>query len=164
MRLIKILFAVSIVLGLAISVLLTVGLLTSQVSYFVGAIWVSLLVGLVVLAGLLAGYGRVVRRLGTANERLAELRFLLERRYEQSRQRLDTLLETSHGLTEPSDSPTSRLSSNWKGRAELENLSARVQRSERRILGRLENELLAHDRQSQQLAELIERLQSTTDK
>lgn len=162
MRLIKMIFAISVVMGLVTSALVTAGITSGQPGFYVGAVWVSLILITAVMGGLLAGYKRVVHRLGTVNERLAELRFLLERRYELSRERLDSLLGILNGLADLGDNTQVQPGRDGQSvnKAELENLSARFQRSERRIIGRLEDEFLAHDRQNQQVAELLARLES----
>lgn len=112
-------------------------------------------------AAWLGSHQRFARRLRIANERLDELRFLLERRYELSRVRLDKLLEISDESSV--DTQTSRASEDRnvsKSKAQIENLSARFQRTERRIIGRLEGESFANDRRNREIADLIQRLDS----
>lgn len=131
--------------GVALAAVLTAALLTNAPALFVASVWIAtfILIGLTVF--LLRSYQRVVTRLGTANERLAELKFLQERRYEQLVGRLDS----------PKVNALSGSGASGPSLDELENINARCQRAERRILGKLENELLMHDKRYRKLERLL---------
>lgn len=143
MRKAKYLLTAVVAGGVALAAVLTAALVANEPALFVASVWIATftLVGLTVF--LLRSYQRVVTRLGTANERLAELKFLQERRYEQLAARLD-------GRVGNSGSGASAQSL-----ADLENLNARLERSERRILGKLENEILINDKRYRELKSLM---------
>ena len=145
MRLSK--FAISIFIALSVGVTVAAlwGLYSrenmAQSLATLGTLGILALIFVVVLRG----YQQILRERRVAKERIAELRFLQERRYEQVRWRLDELLNGRGG---PGTGKSLNLSS------EIEDLKSRVQLSERRILGRLENELWANDRRDRHTAEL----------
>jgi|SRR5699024_5654069 len=155
MRKAKYLLTAVVAGAVALAAVLTAALLTDDPAFFVASVWIAtfFLGGLTVF--LFRGYQRIVSRLRTANERLAELKFLQERRYEQLAGRLD-----GHGGgSGPGISARSL--------AELESLNARLERSERRILGKLENEILTNDKRYRELERMVwesqERLSAPAD-
>lgn len=145
MRLSKFAIPIFIVLSVGATVAALWGLYrgenTAQFLATLGTLGILALIFAVVLRG----YQQLHRDTRALKERMAELRFLQERRYEQVRWRLDELLNVGAG---PAPGKGLNLSS------EVEDLKSRVQLSERRILGRLENELWANDQRDQQIAEL----------
>jgi|SRR5690625_140142 hypothetical protein len=145
MRLSKFAIPIFIVLSVGVTVAALWGLYRREnMALFLATLGT---LGLLVLifAVVFRGYQRLLRETRVVKERIAELRFLQERRYEQVRWRLDELL---NGRAGPGTGKSLNLSS------ELEDLKSRVQLSERRILGRLENELWANDQRDRQIAEL----------
>lgn len=134
-------------LGLVVIIsLVTANMLIGVMWLNIVALWLSALLLVVFLGFYLMTYQRIMTRVGITNERLNEVKLLQERRYEQLAKRLDAL---SQGIS--SQSPSTR-GSVLEGRqtgpklSELEDLNARAERAERRILGRLENIMLDNDR------------------
>lgn len=159
----KILIPLMLLSAILCAILLTGGLSTSNASFYIAALWAGVVLFVSASGVLLVVYKNLVGRLRVANERLVELRFLLERRYELSRERLDNLLDASnHFLSHSEDYPNSRAATRTlAGISEFDNLVSRLQRIERRIIGRLENELLSNDRQVHQIEELLQTLKET---
>lgn len=131
--------------------ILTFAIMTRETTFFVIAVWILIFLVMVSCVFLLRGYQRVVSRLRVANERLAHLQYLQERRYDQLRHRFDeltdsfgTLHKTIQKVQKPSENPLP-FPVNPQILEELENLNARLQRAERRILGKFEDELFEMD-------------------
>lgn len=163
MRIAKYAVVSQILATVAIAVLIVFGIFSSERVFYVIALLLSLLLIINLLVFLFRGYRRVVTRIGTAGERLSELMFLQERRYEQLSSRLDRLSEDLGALRrpiegEPNNLRSTELSNSSLEVSELEDLNARLQRSERRILGRLEDALLARDLESKQVDALLSEL------
>lgn len=137
---------VSFTLGLAIvASLVTAGILTGTLWLYILALWISVLLLLVFLGFYFRTYRRVMTRVGTANERLSEIKNLQERRYAQLAQRLDSLGQGAFGSRSTGDTVSGGQQPSLKF-SDLEYLIARVERAERRILGKLENLSLDNDR------------------
>lgn len=161
MRIAKHVFVGHIAALLAALVALSLGIYNSETVYYVVSLWIGAFTLISAVFFLLRGYRRLVVRIGTANERLAEIKFLQERRYEQLRQRSDTLLtysrnQKSYSIThrnavnsiQQHDNHTLLLS-------ELEDLNARLQRTERRILGTIAAEQINDDAHQRRIEELL---------
>lgn len=137
---------ISFILGLVIvAALVTVGLLTGTLWIHILAAWLSALLLIVFLGFYFRTYRRMMTRIGTANERLAEIKLLQERRYEQLARRLDA---SSQGTFSQSQSMAGAVSSGQQSKpqySDIEQMIARVERAERRILGMLENIALDND-------------------
>src|SRR5699024_10207751 len=102
----------------------------------------------------LGAYGKVVARIGLANERLSHLIMLQERRYEQLSVRMDTLTEGLGGLSSELSKIVLQASKSNRGANELallEEVYARLERTERRVLGGLENATHANERRELRL-------------
>lgn len=136
----------SFILGLTmVAAFVTAGIVTGMLWLHILALWIFLLLSAIFLGFFLRVYRLVMTRLGTANQRLSEMKLLQERRYEQLAQRLDAL---NHNTLGHSRSPVSGISAHQDGPpklSEIEHLIARTERAERRILGRLENIMLDND-------------------
>jgi len=139
------------------AVLISLGIYHAEPVLHVAALWlfVFFLVSSLLLAG--RGYRRITTRIGTAGERLSELKYLQERRYEQLSGRLDRLSALVDSLDSSDNTHQANLihsmnrAESGRNLAELEDINARVQRAERRILGRLENELFANALRDEQI-------------
>lgn len=157
MRNLKYVFPIIVIAVVLVALMATLGLTSGDTAFFVTTVWLAALLSLGFFAFLVLGYMRIVGRLRTANEGLAEVRFLLERRYDQLRRRLDYLTDYVRVLhrniqNEPlREERTQRSPEISKVLAEVEYLTARIQRFERRTLGKLENEQWAMNRQNMQL-------------
>lgn len=132
-------------------VLTTVGFISSQP-------FIYLLAGLSVLSAMLIFcvltfrmYQRLESRSRQTNEVLKEIKSLQEQRYEQLARRLD---ESKPGQ------PKSKM---HRRGIELEDLEARLQRAERRILGSLENNSLVADQQMRKIELLLNILQEAAN-
>lgn len=157
-----ILYALCLVLA---AIFATIGLVSEKSGYHVGAAWL-LAFSLAILFGVLIRlYQRVVIRTNTTNELLKQIKFLQERRYSQLVARMD---QRDGGVTSESvqsskvgaSGPAQTGSKLSLGEiSELEEINARVQRAERRILGKLENESFDWDRRHYELKEDISDLQ-----
>lgn len=147
MRAIRYVFLLLAIILAVDGLVITFGILTGELMYFLVATWLTFFVVLGSLLLLIRAYQRIVSRLGTAKQRLGELHFLQERRYDQLRTRIDYLADSSRTLhkiaqdLQASLNNQHRLSLASQTFEELESLNARLQRAERRILGKLENEL-----------------------
>lgn len=162
MRIIKNVFPVFATAVATVALFMTLGLLSGNSIMYAIALWMFALLTIGFVLVLMRGYQRIVNRVGTANERLTELKFLQERRYDQLRRRMDYLNDSLNVLhrnvrgldTALGNVPRAPQTSN--AFAELDNLNARLQRSERRILGKLENEQFSNHQLHQRLVELLE--------
>lgn len=171
MQTIKYMFLFLSILTTAIAGLVTTSLLGGGPVYSVVAVWISVLIILIIFITIGRVYKRTVGRIGTANMRLAEIKVLQERRYEQTRTRLDYLLrvvdntriltnDVNKALEQVVNTPTGE-----EGRHDaLEQLNARFQRAERRIIGRLENEIHENDIRSQQITALVSKIETAFQK
>lgn len=166
MRLAKYIFVFLSVVATGIASLVTLGLNSGDAIFYVAAVWFTALLSVTLVVVLLRGYQRIVSRLSTANERLAELRFLQERRYEQTRVRLDDLLDIASSISATSgdirkvaggitERPITPLQP-----SELADLNVRLQRIERRIVGRLENEFHTNDLRNRQIERLVSQIEA----
>src|SRR5690625_1493558 len=151
----KISLLIVITLGLiASAVLVTAGLLIQQVHLFLLAMWITVLLLVLCLGFFFTAYRRIMMRLGIVNERLAEVKLLQERRYEQLARRIDKWTPSSFEKSAIDNDSITECRGLTAGISELEHLNARMQRAEQRILGKLENLLLDSDRQLRVLKEL----------
>lgn len=128
--------------------LTTAGLINAQPIFYVLGLWLFVLSLAIFFSLLLRMYQRIMARIHDIKQLLSEMRFLQERRYEQLARRLDTL--RGGGSDASLGSATAGAT-----HAEFENLSARLQRSERRILGKLEDEMLRYDERVRELAQTL---------
>lgn len=135
----------------------TFGVVREEALYLVIAAWASALAFVVFFVFLTQAYLRIMARTGTINNRLEETKFLLNRRYEQLAERLDDLLarRTAYTSTSGVEENNERLQT---GTSELQDVNARLERAERRILGRLENEALSADAQIRELERIVSSL------
>ena len=134
------------ILGLImVAALVTVGILTGMHWPYIMALWVSVLFLIILLGFYFRTYRRTMTRIGTANERLSEIKILQERRYEQLAQRLDGLSQGTFGQSRSTAGTVSSGEQSTPKLSDLEYMLARVERAERRILGRLENIALDND-------------------
>lgn len=169
MRNFRYVFVLIVVVLVATGLLTTLGLLGSGSVFYLTALWLVVLLAVGMLLSLGWGYQRIVIRVGTANERLIELRFLQERRYEQLRQRMDYLSDSFRVLhrnmqhLEDASDKFRAAQGRSSDIVELENINARLQRTERRILGKLENDCHGNESVEQQFVELLESLRSNTE-
>lgn len=163
MRISRYLLVASTLFLLGIAALVTIDVYRDDTVFYVIALWSSVLALVLSLVIVFRAYQRVITRLGTAGERLAEIKYLQERRYQQLSQRLDytnDYLRLLKALIQKSGSRASSSSSDVsENLSELEDLNARFQRAERRILGKLEDELYASRRLSRQLDGIVSRLE-----
>lgn len=110
----------------------------------------------------LRAYLRVVARLDNVSEALSELKFLQERRYGQVSGRLDytndylRLLKKLIGRS--GDGRSSRSVDSSNDIARFDELVARIQRAERRVLGRIEDETYKNHWRSERLDQKISEL------
>lgn len=161
MRNIKYLVLTLVIAVILVALMATFGFISGDTVFFVTTVWLSALLSVGLFTFLILSYQRIAVRLRTANERLAEVKFLLERRYDQLRRRLDFLTDNvsllhrniqHEPLLEEGSKRSLEIS---KVLAEVEYLNARVQRFERRILGKIENEQWVMDRRNMQLHEIM---------
>lgn len=161
MRNIKYLLPALIIAVFLVAFTATLGFISGDTVFFVTTVWLCALLSVGLFAFLILSYQQIVIRLRTANERLAEVKFLLERRYDQLRRRLDFLTDSVsllhrniqyEPLLEEGGKRSLEIS---KVLAEVEYLNARMQRFERRTLGKIENGQWAIDRQNSQLHEMV---------
>lgn len=142
---------------------LSIGIYSQKEIFYQAAIWALAVLAVLTLFIVVKVYHRIVHRIGTANKRLAELRFLQERRYGMLSARLDHLIAAIRELGVSQVSPDkSRLESTRifrKQLVELEDLNARLERAERRILGKIENQIFVNDSQYKR----VDRFASDTD-
>ncbi|MGO1942113.1 MAG: hypothetical protein ACTH05_08145 [Yaniella sp.] len=158
MRNVKYAFLALVTAVVAAAVFLSFGFVSGNSIFYVVALWLFMLTVIGLTLFFLRGYKRVVTRIATANERLAGLKFLQERRYDQLKCRMDYLndsVRVLHANILEMDNATGT-AKNSMALAELDNLNARLQRTERRILGQLENERFANDRRNLRIQKLIE--------
>lgn len=161
MRNVKYLYPVLLLAVAAVAVTASIGIINSKPLFFIITVWLSALLVTGLFTFLMLGYQRIVARIRTSNERLAEIKFLQERRYEQLRHRLDFLADNVRLLHRNAQRPH-LLAGDVQGSpevskalTEIEHLSARMQRFERRVLGKIENEQWVNDMRSKQLAESL---------
>lgn len=154
------------ILGIALvgllsgAILATVGLISNQSLYGMLAIWAFTVSFMVFFVFMTRVYHRTMTRTRTTTDLLAEMKFLQERRYEQLAKRLDNMSPLRGHRS--GTSSTSEVSGNPSqvGYSELRNINERLQRAERRILGKLENEALSADEQVRELDRLIASLRN----
>lgn len=137
---------ISFILGLImVATLVTAGILTGVLWMYIIAAWASVVLLVVFLGFYFRTYRRIMTRTGTANERLAEIKLLQERRYEQLAQRLDVLSQGTFGQSRSTAGAISSGQQPIPQFSDIEHTIARVERAERRILGMLENISLDND-------------------
>jgi len=150
------------VLGVSGLFLITVGWLVAVVTgatvIYIISLGLSCIVFVAFVLFALGAYGKVVARIGLANERLSHLIMLQERRYEQLSVRMDTLTEGLGGLSSELSKSVLQASKSNRGANELallEEVYARLERTERRVLGGLENATHANERRELRLEKLL---------
>lgn len=171
MQIKKYMFLALTLIGIAVASLITISLLAGSTVFYIAAVWLTLIMVLTVVIALWRAYERIAGRIGTANVRLAEIKLLQESRYEQTRARLDHLLQaadsTSKLIKDASKSGEQVIEYpvGKSGRHdEIAELSAHFQRTERRIIGRLENEFHENDIRNRQMNILVSRIETAFQK
>lgn len=162
MSIIKNVFPVFAAAVATAALFMTLGLLSGNSILYAIAMWIFALLTIGFGLFLIRGYQRIVNRVGTANERLTEIKFLQERRYDQLRRRIDYLNDSVNVLhrnvrgLDAALGSVPRAPQTSNAFVELDNLNARLQRSERRILGKLEDEQFSNHQLHERLVELLE--------
>lgn len=138
---------ISFTLGLlVIASLVTVGMLNGFIWLHIVALWLAVLLLILFFGCYMRTYRRIMTRVGVTNERVAEMKHLQERRYEQLAKRLDALKQDIRAEARGNLGSGSGSTQEVSKLSDLEHLIARAERAERRILGRLENIMLDNDK------------------
>lgn len=162
MRLAKFILPAYLALSLGLCVLAVASLYGSSRHLIIGLVVGAILLISTSFVVTVHTYRRISEKLERLAEKLLSVHSIQERRYNQTRARLDELLTMRGSRT--SESPESIARSLTS--SEAIDLNQRIALFERRVLGRLENQLLADDKRNRCLDELaakFERLEIKMD-
>lgn len=135
------------ILGIILAAILTtIALYTDAKTYYTAALWLLVLTLVSTALHLVDPLLRTVRQIELTNERITELNSRQKIHYQE----LLEILAHSPNRTFPHAAQ-----SHLDQAAEIEAINSRIQRTERRVLGRLEDELRSADLRYARLEEIL---------